>query len=95
MALTKNKETNSGATAYYHKIKSVSINTTTWSASIFVASYKDQASRQAGKHPMEAKSYKTEPNSFTALAMSTDNPVKLGYQWLKSNAAFFSDAVDA
>ena len=96
MALIKDKETNFGITATYHRIENIRHERT-----IYVGSYLDKNARDNSKSPLETSQfYLPTPEEITDLGISEDrlklegnSPKILAYEYLKT-LDDFSDATD-
>jgi hypothetical protein len=95
MALQKTLiDPNTGATANYWKVSSVTLNTN--SVSFVICGYVSQETRSENKTPIDHRLYSlVEHPSFTCegLDASEINPIKAAYLYLKTTNEFL-DAVD-
>jgi hypothetical protein len=104
MALQKSIEQSSGAIVSYWKIPTVDIKYTYDSdteITIVLEGYVDAQTRADGHRPAARRIFKLDnPATWTALCgedgktSNSDNPVKLGYDWIKANIVGFATAVD-
>lgn len=104
MALQKSIEQSSGAIVSYWKISTVDIKYTYDSATeiaIVLEGYVDAQTRTDGHRPAARRIFQLDnPATWTAVCgedgknSSSDNPVKLGYNWIKANTTEFATAVD-
>lgn len=104
MALQKSIQSTSGVTTEYWKIKSVKIDYS-YSESVKITlildGYLNEQIREENYQPASRKVYIVEdPATWTVLCgtdgknTNSDNPVKVGYDWIKANIEEFAGSVD-
>jgi hypothetical protein len=106
MALIKNIEGETGATAQYWRVIEVNMNYFASIGAVALAGYLTKAARNNGKRPLDARQFPLQGESFdafqdAALAASGDTPVKAAYKFIKNYVSAegqpanpFLDAVD-
>lgn len=104
MALQKSIQTKFGATVSYWKIRNVTVfysYTDTVRVTLLLDGFLTSDTRQQNYNPIETKVYEIEnPYTWTIICgtdgknNTADNPIKMGYEWIKANIVEFTDAVD-
>lgn len=100
MGLLLQKETKYGVTGEYWKINKDTFKTI---RGFDLELYKDKATRDADKHPLEVKNYNfpiedsegniVEESPCTVETMKLKDPYAVCYEWLKENTEF-TNAID-
>ena len=89
MALEVAIETDTGAAAVYWRVIEVNLNYFAGVGAIALAGYLDQAARDKGKRPLEARQFPIQGDDFKAftpdeLSKDTVNPVSAAYAFIKA-----------
>lgn len=88
MALIKEIEGETGASAQYWRVIEVNLNYFANVGAIALAGYVSKAARNAGKRPLDAKQFPLQGEAFNAfldaqLQAAGETPVKKAYKFVK------------
>lgn len=87
MALEVSIEGETGASAVYWRVIEVNLNYFAGVGAVALAGYVSEATRQAGKRPLDARQFPIQGEAFLAFsvgALDLKNPVAAAYDFIKA-----------